>query len=94
LPLPSFFIFANPRSGLQNGKLVSNAARLAVAIGEKMFAIWTRRITVVICIPVLISLAVPVFIALSISRSVRVATSGVVRLRYRSCRLRRRTSGN
>jgi hypothetical protein len=59
-----------------------------------MFAIRTRLIPVMLCIPVLISLAVPVFVTLSISRSVRVAASGVVRLGYRCCRLRRRTSGN
>jgi hypothetical protein len=56
-----------------------------------MFAI-RAGLPVMLCVPFLVSLAV--FLTLSISGSVRVAASSVVRLGYRRCRLRRRTSGN
>jgi hypothetical protein len=59
-----------------------------------MFAIRTWVIPIMICVPFLISLAVAVSVTLSISLSIRVAASGVVRLGYRCCRLRRRTSSN
>jgi hypothetical protein len=85
------------------GGSVANAARFPIAVGIKMFAIWTGCIVclpVMFCVPVLISLAAPVFVTLSISVSIRIAASGVIRPRYRRWRrslglrhLRRRTSG-